>query len=237
MTPRAYLLATAEAITAAHFLAGLIKTPFLALAIGLIACGQGLATQGGAAGRRRPHDDRGRAGDFRRHRDQRAFTLLFTLHGSLIMTAAAAAHRRRGPAHRLGIARADGARHVRGRARHDLRDPRRLGLRQEHAAAPPDRPRTAPGGSHRHRRRRRAAPLRGRAAVRRAVPVGRALQLHDARREPRAPAHHLDARPRTARARSRAGQARSRRPRPVRGAPAGRDLGRHEEARRHRTRA
>ena len=33
----------------ATFLGGLIKSPFLALAIGLIACGQGLATQGGAA--------------------------------------------------------------------------------------------------------------------------------------------------------------------------------------------
>ena len=49
MTPRAYVLATSDAITASHLLAGLIKTPFLALAIGLIACGQGLATQGGAA--------------------------------------------------------------------------------------------------------------------------------------------------------------------------------------------
>ena len=43
MTPRAYVLATTNAITAEHFLAGLAKTPFLALAIGLIACGQGLA--------------------------------------------------------------------------------------------------------------------------------------------------------------------------------------------------
>ena len=49
MTPRAYVLATSDAITASHLLAGLIKSPFLALAIGLIACGQGLATQGGAA--------------------------------------------------------------------------------------------------------------------------------------------------------------------------------------------
>jgi phospholipid/cholesterol/gamma-HCH transport system permease protein len=49
MTPRAYLLATADAITASHFLAGLLKTPFLALAIGMVACGQGLATHGGAA--------------------------------------------------------------------------------------------------------------------------------------------------------------------------------------------
>ena len=49
MTPRAYVLGTAEAITGAHFLDGMIKTPFLGLAIGLIACGQGLAARGGAA--------------------------------------------------------------------------------------------------------------------------------------------------------------------------------------------
>ena len=49
MPPRAYVMATFDAITAGHLLAGLIKTPFLALAIGLIACGQGLAAQGGAA--------------------------------------------------------------------------------------------------------------------------------------------------------------------------------------------
>jgi phospholipid/cholesterol/gamma-HCH transport system permease protein len=49
MTPRAYVMATADAITVQHFLSGLVKTPFLALAIGVIACRQGLATQGGAA--------------------------------------------------------------------------------------------------------------------------------------------------------------------------------------------
>ena len=49
MTSRAYVIATADAITASHLVGGLAKTPFLALAIGLIACGQGLATQGGAA--------------------------------------------------------------------------------------------------------------------------------------------------------------------------------------------
>jgi phospholipid/cholesterol/gamma-HCH transport system permease protein len=49
MSTRAYLTNTADAIRAADFLCGLIKTPFLALAIGLIACGQGLATHGGAA--------------------------------------------------------------------------------------------------------------------------------------------------------------------------------------------
>ena len=49
MTPRAYVLATAETITLGNLLAGLAKSPFLGLAIGLIACGQGLAAQGGAA--------------------------------------------------------------------------------------------------------------------------------------------------------------------------------------------
>ncbi len=49
MTPRAYVLATIDAISVSHLGGGLIKSPFLALAIGLIACGQGLATQGGAA--------------------------------------------------------------------------------------------------------------------------------------------------------------------------------------------
>jgi phospholipid/cholesterol/gamma-HCH transport system permease protein len=49
MTPHAYIQGTAKAITASHLLTGLIKGPFLALAIGLIACGQGLLTSGGAA--------------------------------------------------------------------------------------------------------------------------------------------------------------------------------------------
>ncbi len=48
MTPRAYLLGTSEAIASADLFAGLLKTPFLALAVGLIACGQGLAARGGA---------------------------------------------------------------------------------------------------------------------------------------------------------------------------------------------
>jgi phospholipid/cholesterol/gamma-HCH transport system permease protein len=49
MSTRAYVTLTADAISATNFLEGLVKTPFLALAIGLIACGEGLATQGGAA--------------------------------------------------------------------------------------------------------------------------------------------------------------------------------------------
>jgi len=49
MTPHAYIEAATEHLTATNMLVGLVKTPFLALAIGLIACGQGLATRGGAA--------------------------------------------------------------------------------------------------------------------------------------------------------------------------------------------
>ncbi len=49
LTPRTYIVETGAAITAENLLSGLIKTPFLALAIGMIACGQGLATRGGAA--------------------------------------------------------------------------------------------------------------------------------------------------------------------------------------------
>ena len=49
MSARAYVTSTAENITGAHFLSGMIKTPFLGLIIGLIACGQGLAARGGAA--------------------------------------------------------------------------------------------------------------------------------------------------------------------------------------------
>jgi phospholipid/cholesterol/gamma-HCH transport system permease protein len=49
ITPRIYVQATLNAMTANDFIAGLIKTPFLGLAIGLIACGQGLLARGGAA--------------------------------------------------------------------------------------------------------------------------------------------------------------------------------------------
>ena len=48
ITTRGYIQATINAITVEHLLAGLVKTPFLGLAIGLIACGQGLLARGGA---------------------------------------------------------------------------------------------------------------------------------------------------------------------------------------------
>jgi phospholipid/cholesterol/gamma-HCH transport system permease protein len=49
MTPRIYIQAALNTMTANDFIAGLVKTPFLGLAIGLIACGQGLLARGGAA--------------------------------------------------------------------------------------------------------------------------------------------------------------------------------------------
>jgi len=49
MTAHAYVQATLNAITLGHFVAGLLRSPFLGLSIGLIACGQGLLTHGGAA--------------------------------------------------------------------------------------------------------------------------------------------------------------------------------------------
>ena len=49
LTSHMYIQGTMVAITARDFLVGLAKTPFLALAIGLIACRQGLLARGGAA--------------------------------------------------------------------------------------------------------------------------------------------------------------------------------------------
>src|SRR5687767_9455995 len=49
MTTRAFVLGAEPHITGANFFNGMIKTPFLGLIIGLIACRQGLAARGGAA--------------------------------------------------------------------------------------------------------------------------------------------------------------------------------------------
>ncbi len=49
MTAGAFIEVALNAISADNFFTGLIKTPFLGLSIGLIACGQGLLTRGGAA--------------------------------------------------------------------------------------------------------------------------------------------------------------------------------------------
>ena len=49
MTAGAFVEVALNAITANNFFSGLVKAPFLGLSIGLIACGQGLLTRGGAA--------------------------------------------------------------------------------------------------------------------------------------------------------------------------------------------
>jgi phospholipid/cholesterol/gamma-HCH transport system permease protein len=49
MTAGAFVEGALNAISANNFFSGLVKTPFLGLSIGLIACGQGLLTRGGAA--------------------------------------------------------------------------------------------------------------------------------------------------------------------------------------------
>jgi phospholipid/cholesterol/gamma-HCH transport system permease protein len=48
MTPRIFMEGIGDALSLANFLPGLIKTPFLAFAVGVIASEQGLATRGGA---------------------------------------------------------------------------------------------------------------------------------------------------------------------------------------------
>ena len=185
----------------------------------------------------REDDECRRDGDPRGDRDQRPVHVLLHARWASDHAAIEGAHHRRGSANRVGEASAHGARELPGRARHDHGHPRRVGKRQEHAAALFDRPRAASGRPDRYRRGRRAASLRRRAALRRAVSVRRALQLADARAEPRATADGLDADSRRDRAATLSGQARARRTRSVRRASAGRDLGRHEEACRHRTRA
>jgi phospholipid/cholesterol/gamma-HCH transport system permease protein len=49
MTAGAFIEVALHTISADNFFSGLVKTPFLGLSIGLIACGQGLLTRGGAA--------------------------------------------------------------------------------------------------------------------------------------------------------------------------------------------
>ena len=159
MTPRAYVIATAEAITAGHLLAGLVKTPFLALAIGLIACNQGLAARGGAAAVGARTTTAVVLVDLRRDRHQRLVLVLLRADGYLTVPSPRphiiVEDLRIGWGSRV----LDGARDLPGRTRDDHGDPWRLRERQEHAAALHDRPGAADVGSHRHRRHWSAASL------------------------------------------------------------------------------
>jgi phospholipid/cholesterol/gamma-HCH transport system permease protein len=48
MSPEVYLARLQEAISITHFEVGMIKAPFMALAIGIVACGEGLKVKGSA---------------------------------------------------------------------------------------------------------------------------------------------------------------------------------------------
>ena len=48
MSPAVYLARLQEAISTTHFEVGMIKAPFMALAIGIVACGEGLKVKGSA---------------------------------------------------------------------------------------------------------------------------------------------------------------------------------------------
>ena len=48
MSPAVYLARLQEAISITHFEVGMIKAPFMALAIGIVACGEGLKVKGSA---------------------------------------------------------------------------------------------------------------------------------------------------------------------------------------------
>jgi phospholipid/cholesterol/gamma-HCH transport system permease protein len=48
MSPAVFLARLQEAISIAHFEVGMIKAPFMALAIGIVACGEGLKVKGSA---------------------------------------------------------------------------------------------------------------------------------------------------------------------------------------------
>ena len=57
MSPAIFIARLHEAISVTHFEVGMIKAPFMALVIGLVACSEGLKVKGSAEslGRRPPH--------------------------------------------------------------------------------------------------------------------------------------------------------------------------------------
>jgi phospholipid/cholesterol/gamma-HCH transport system permease protein len=48
MSPEIYMARLKEAISVTHFKVGMIKAPFMALAIGIVACAEGLKVKGSA---------------------------------------------------------------------------------------------------------------------------------------------------------------------------------------------
>jgi phospholipid/cholesterol/gamma-HCH transport system permease protein len=48
MSPAVFIARLRDAISVTHFEVGMIKAPFMALAIGIVACSEGLAVKGSA---------------------------------------------------------------------------------------------------------------------------------------------------------------------------------------------
>jgi phospholipid/cholesterol/gamma-HCH transport system permease protein len=48
MSPEMYIARLNEAVTITHFKVGMIKAPFMALVIGIVACSEGLRVKGSA---------------------------------------------------------------------------------------------------------------------------------------------------------------------------------------------
>ena len=86
ITTRAYIQATMNAITAEHFLAGFVKTPFLGSRDRIDRLWSGAARTGRFRRcRHLGHDHRGRAGHLQRDCDQLHVHILFRAHRHLNM--------------------------------------------------------------------------------------------------------------------------------------------------------
>ena len=139
MPARAYFRATADAITASHLLAGLVKTPVSGAGDRTDRMRPGAGNERWRRRSRRSHDDGGSVGNSGCDCYRRRVYALLRGHGDLTCLQRAAHYRRRS-ANRLGVADANGARQLSGCAGIDLRDTRRLRERQEYVASISDRP-------------------------------------------------------------------------------------------------
>ena len=77
MSPEIFIARLHEAVSVTHFEVGMIKAPFMALVIGLVACSEGLSVKGSAEFPRLTHYKLCRKIDFPRHRTRRHIRDLF----------------------------------------------------------------------------------------------------------------------------------------------------------------
>ena len=67
MSPAIYIARLHEAVSVTHFEVGMIKAPFMALVIGIVACSEGFRVKGSAESLGKTDDDLGRQVDLSRH--------------------------------------------------------------------------------------------------------------------------------------------------------------------------